>query len=187
MFGEGYHRVESIPTIEAGHYNARITAVRMTQGALGQQIEVTVSVEGHPNFWLGDSPKSGNAQYSLDELLDFWCKRMTSFFDSFGIKAGDFNIAAWQGRVGRITVRPQKSKPQYMEIVPYETSFDSQKKEAPQPQQSWENAARQMPSYAPQQVPPQQNVPQYSQNRQYQPSQQSFGSEMEGFPNEVPF
>lgn len=85
MFGEGYHRVESIPTIEAGHYNARITAVRMTQGALGQQIEVTVSVEGHPNsfpskFWLGDSPKSGNAQYSLDELLDFWCKRMTSFF-----------------------------------------------------------------------------------------------------------
>lgn len=184
MFGEGFHRVESARPLEAGHYNARITSVRMTQGTLGEQIEVTVSVDGHPNsspskFWLGDSPKSGNGQYSVDELLEFWCKRMTAFFDSFGINAGDFNISAWHGRTGRITVRPQKSKPQYMEIVPYETSFErkdvQQESQVPSPQ------------YAQPQVPQmpdgiQQQQTMFRPRQQFQPQQQ-----MNGYPDDLPF
>jgi hypothetical protein len=44
---------------------------------------------------------------------------MSQFFANFGIKEGDFEPTHWIGKVGEVTVRPQKKKPEYSELVPY--------------------------------------------------------------------
>ena len=221
MFGQGYHRVESAVPLAAGVYEAKITRAEIVQGNYGQQAEVRVEIDGHPNcqpsrFWLKDAPTAGNNQYSQQELLEFWCRTMTKFFDSFGIRDGDFNTASWVNRSGRITVRPQKNKPQYMEIVPYETTYERQDAGAQggmsQNGQAFvQGGAQEFVGYAQiQQTPPNayqqpqtlQNMaesgqiqqgytPNYQQGQTYQ---QQFGSAnpgqavgVNGFPEDIPF
>ena len=59
-----------------------------------------------------------------------WCRTMSQFFANFGIKEGDFEPSHWVGKVGDVTVRPQKKKPEYSEIVPYKVKIKKAEKKA---------------------------------------------------------
>ena len=68
-------------------------------------------------------PKDGYGSMTLEQAQNLWNKNMTSFFASFQIKEGDFEPSHWVGKVGEITVRPQRKEPKYKEIVPFRTKF----------------------------------------------------------------
>lgn len=133
MFGEGYKEIESLRQLESGHYVAKIVKVEGKQGNYGAYVQCEVQIKDNPNvnphiFLLNDAPKSGTQNYSQEQMHEMWCKTMTSFFDAFQIQRGNFNINSWVGKVGKITVRPQKKKPEYMEIVPYKVNPNPQPK-----------------------------------------------------------
>lgn len=128
MFGEGYEPVEGGKKLEDGIYEAKIVKAEGFNGNYGAYVKCTVQVKDNPNampnlFFINDSPKQGAGNYTKEQLHEMWCKSTTAFFDSFKIQRGNFNINQWVGAVGKVTVRPQKARPEYSEIVPYETSI----------------------------------------------------------------
>ena len=123
-FGEGFKHMDTYEQLEDGNYRAKIIKAEIKNGNYGDYIQAEVEVEGHPNanphiFLLNDSPKSGFGSFTLEQAQEMWCRTMTQFFTSFGIKEGDFEPSHWVGKVGDVTVRPQKKKPEYSELVPY--------------------------------------------------------------------
>ena len=123
-FGEGFKHMDTYEQLEDGNYRAKIIKAEIKNGSYGDYIQAEVEVEGHPNanphiFLLNDSPKSGFGSFTLEQAQEMWCRTMTQFFTSFGIKEGDFEPSHWVGKVGDVTVRPQKKKPEYSELVPY--------------------------------------------------------------------
>ena len=125
-FGEGFKRVETTNSVECGIHDAVISKCTPKQWQSGNwYVEVEFVIDGekdcYPNKYnFNDSPKRDGQSKSKDELMHIWCQTATRFFDNFGIKSGDFRIETWIGAKGKITVRQQKNKPQYKEIVPYE-------------------------------------------------------------------
>lgn len=125
MFGQGYQVMESAGMLDDGIYTAKIKAVKEEQGKFGNYLLVEVVIKdqagANPNrFILNDSPKTNSPNYTLEQLHEMWCKSMTKFFRNFQIQEGNFNTASWVGKIGQVTVRPQKNNSQYKEIVPYE-------------------------------------------------------------------
>ena len=127
-FGEGFKHMDSYEYLEEGYYNAKIVKAEIKTNSYGQYIQAEVEVTDHPNcnphiFLLNDMPKDGYGSMTLEKAQNLWNKNMTSFFASFQIKEGDFEPSHWVGKVGEITVRPQRKEPKYKEIVPFKTKF----------------------------------------------------------------
>lgn len=123
-FGEGFKHMDTFEQLEDGLYRAKIVKVELKSGNYGDYIQCEVEIEGHPKvtphiFLLNDSPKSGFGSFTLEQAQEMWCRTMSQFFANFGIKEGDFELSHWVGKVGDVTVRPQKKKPEYSELVPY--------------------------------------------------------------------
>ena len=123
-FGEGFKHMDTFEQLEDGNYRAKIIKAELKNGSYGDYMQVEVEIEGHPKanphiFLLNDSPKKGFGSFTLEDALEMWNRTMTQFFTSFAIPEGDFVPAHWVGKVGDVTVRPQKKKPEYSEIVPY--------------------------------------------------------------------
>ena len=134
-FGEGFKHMDTFEQLEDGLYRAKIVKGEIKSGNYGDYIQCEVEVEGHPKanphiFLLNDSPKSGFGSYSLEQAQEMWCRTMSQFFANFGIKEGDFEPSHWVGKVGDVTVRPQKKKPEYSEIVPYKVKIKKTEKKA---------------------------------------------------------
>ena len=123
-FGEGFKHMDTFEQLEDGNYRAKIVKAEIKNGNYGDYIQAEVEIEGHPKanphiFLLNDSPKKGFGSYTLEQAQEMWCRTMSQFFANFGIKEGDFEPSHWVGKVGDVTVRPQKKKPEYSELVPY--------------------------------------------------------------------
>ena len=123
-FGEGFKHMDTFEQLEDGNYRAKITKAEIKSGNYGDYIQAEVEIEGHPKvnphiFLLNDSPKQGFGEFTLEQAQEMWNRTMTQFFASFSIKEGDFEPSHWVGKVGDVTVRPQKKKPEYSELVPY--------------------------------------------------------------------
>ena len=134
-FGEGFKHMDTFEQLEDGNYRAKIIKAEIKNGSYGDYIQAEVEIEGHPKanphiFLLNDSPKSGFGSYSLEQAQEMWCRTMSQFFANFGIKEGDFEPSHWVGKVGDVTVRPQKKKPEYSEIVPYKVKIKKAEKKA---------------------------------------------------------
>ena len=134
-FGEGFKHMDTFEQLEDGLYRAKIVKGEIKSGNYGDYIQCEVEIEGHPKanphiFLLNDSPKSGFGSFTLEQAQEMWCRTMSQFFASFGIKEGDFEPAHWIGKVGDVTVRPQKKKPEYSEIVPYKVKIKKVEKKA---------------------------------------------------------
>lgn len=133
-FGEGFKHMDTFEQLEDGIYRAKITKAEIKHGNYGDYIQAEVEIEGHPKanphiFLLNDSPKSGFGSYSLEQAMEMWNKTMSQFFASFGITEGDFETSHWIGKTGDVTVRPQKKKPEYSELLPYKTKVKKAAKE----------------------------------------------------------
>lgn len=132
-FGAGYRPVEGFNKLEAGIYEARIVEAKGIDNNGKKHIEVALVYNNQPlnsipnkaNVW--DCPTQPLGKMDMEKTTDMWCQQMTQFFDSFGITRGDFHFAGWVGKVGKVTVRPQHNKPQYKEVVLYETSYETKK------------------------------------------------------------
>ena len=127
--------MDTFEQLEDGLYRAKIVKGEIKSGNYGDYIQCEVEIEGHPKanphiFLLNDSPKSGFGSYSLEQAQEMWCRTMSQFFANFGIKEGDFEPSHWVGKVGDVTVRPQKKKPEYSEIVPYKVKIKKAEKKA---------------------------------------------------------
>ena len=134
-FGEGFKHMDTFEQLEDGNYRAKIIKAEIKNGNYGDYIQAEVEIEGHPKanphiFLLNDSPKSGFGSFSLEQAQEMWCRTMSQFFANFGIKEGDFEPSHWVGKVGDVTVRPQKKKPEYSEIVPYKVKIKKAEKKA---------------------------------------------------------
>ena len=115
-FGEGFKHMDTFEQLEDGNYRAKITKAEIKSGNYGDYIQAEVEIEGHPKanphiFLLNDSPKKGFGSFTLEQAMEMWNRTMSMFFASFGIKEGDFEPSHWVGKVGDVTVRPQKKKP----------------------------------------------------------------------------
>jgi hypothetical protein len=125
-FGNGFKHEEMSEMLEVGNYKAKITKVELKSGDYGQYIQGEVEVEGHPNcnphiFLLNDRPTKGFGKLDTEQAQKMWDRNMTAFFESFAITEGDFEPSHWVGKVGEITVQPQRKNTQYNEIVMYKT------------------------------------------------------------------
>ena len=134
-FGEGFKHMDTFEQLEDGFYKAKIVKGEIKNGNYGDYIQAEVEIEGHPKanphiFLLNDSPKKGFGSYTLEQAQEMWCRTMSQFFANFGIKEGDFEPSHWVGKVGDVTVRPQKKKPEYSEIVPYKVKIKKVEKKA---------------------------------------------------------
>ena len=123
-FGEGFKHMDTFEQLEDGNYRAKIIKAEIKTGNYGDYIQAEVEIEGHPKanphiFLLNDSPKSGFGSFTKEQALEMWNRTMSQFFASFAITEGDFEPSHWVGKVGDVTVRPQKKKPEYSELVPY--------------------------------------------------------------------
>ena len=123
-FGNGWKHEDSSEMLEVGNYKAKITKAEIKSGDYGQYIQGEVEVEGHPNcnphiFLLNDRPTKGFGKLDTEQAQKMCDRNMTAFFESFAITEGDFEPSHWVGKVGDVTVRPQKKKPEYSELVPY--------------------------------------------------------------------
>ena len=123
-FGEGFKHMDTFEQLEDGNYRAKIIKAEIKNGNYGDYIQAEVKIEGHPKanphiFLLNDSPKSGFGYFTKEQALEMWNRTMSQFFASFAITEGDFEPSHWVGKVGDVTVRPQKKKPEYSELVPY--------------------------------------------------------------------
>ena len=135
-FGEGFKHMDTFEQLEDGFYKAKIVKGEIKNGNYGDYIQCEVEIEGHPKanphiFLLNDSPKSGFGSFSLDQTMEMRNRTMSQFFASFAIPEGDFEPSHWVGKVGDVTVRPQKKKPEYSELVPYKVKVkkSAEKKE----------------------------------------------------------
>ena len=133
-FGEGFKHMDTFEQLEDGNYRAKIIKAEIKNGSYGDYIQAEVEIEGHPKanphiFLLNDSPKSGFGSFTLEQAQEMWCRTMSQFFASFGIKEGDFEPAHWIGKVGDVTVRPQKKKPEY--LVPYKMKIKKSAEKKP--------------------------------------------------------
>lgn len=134
-FGNGFKHEDSKRGLDCGVYeNAVITSCEIKTGSFGDYIQGTVSVDGdkdiYPNiFLLNDSPTQGYGQLSKEDALKIWNQQMTKVFASFGIPEGNFDVKTWIGKKGTITVRNQKKKPEYKEIVLFKTKFETKTEE----------------------------------------------------------
>ena len=134
-FGEGFKHMDTFELLEDGLYRAKIVKGELKSGNYGDYIQCEVEIEGHPKanphiFLLNDSPKSGFGSSTLEQAQEMWCRTMSQFFANFGIKEGDFEPSHWVGKVGDVTVRPQKKKPEYSELVPYKIKVKKTEKKA---------------------------------------------------------
>ena len=134
-FGEGFKHMDTFEQLEDGLYRAKIVKGELKSGNYGDYIQCEVEIEGHPKanphiFLLNDSPKSGFGSFTLERAQEMWCRTMSQFFANFGIKEGDFEPSHWVGKVGDVTVRPQKKKPEYSELVPYKIKVKKTEKKA---------------------------------------------------------
>ena len=134
-FGKGFKHEEMSEMLEAGNYEAKITKAELKQGKFGDYIQCEVEVKDHPNcnphiFLLNDMPQSGFGSLTLEQAQGMWNKKMTAFFAAFQITEGDFEPSHWVGKVGDVTVRPQKKKPEYSELVPYKIKVKKTEKKA---------------------------------------------------------
>lgn len=134
-FGEGFKHMDTFEQLEDGLYRAKIVKGELKSGNYGDYIQCEVEIEGHPKanphiFLLNDSPKSGFGSFTLEQAQEMWCRTMSQFFANFGIKEGDFEPSHWVGKVGDVTVRPQKKKPEYSELVPYKIKVKKTEKKA---------------------------------------------------------
>jgi hypothetical protein len=125
-FGNGWKHEDSSEMLEVGNYKAKITKAEIKSGDYGQYIQGEVEVEGHPNcnphiFLLNDRPTKGFGKLDTEQAQKMWDRNMTAFFESFAITEGDFEPSHWVGKVGEITVQPQRKNTQYNEIVMYKT------------------------------------------------------------------
>lgn len=135
-FGNGWKHEDSSEMLEVGNYKAKITKAEIKSGNYGDYIQAEVEVEGHPNcnphiFLLNDRPDKGFGSLTVEQAQKMWDRNMTSFFASFGITEGDFEPAHWIGKVGDVTVRPQKKKPEYSELVPYKMKIKKSAEKKP--------------------------------------------------------
>lgn len=135
-FGEGFKHMDTYEQLEDGNYRAKIIKAEIKNGNYGDYIQAEVEIEGHPKanphiFLLNDSPKSGFGNFSKEQALEMWNRTMSQFFASFSITEGDFEPSHWVGKVGDITVRPQKKKPEYSEIVPYKMKVTKKAEKKP--------------------------------------------------------
>ena len=135
-FGEGFKHMDTFEQLEDGNYRAKIIKAEIKNGSYGDYIQAEVEVEGHPNcnphiFLLNDRPDKGFGSLTVEQAQKMWDRNMTSFFASFGITEGDFEPAHWIGKVGDVTVRPQKKKPEYSELVPYKMKIKKSAEKKP--------------------------------------------------------
>lgn len=132
-FGEGFKHMDTFEQLEDGNYRAKIVKAEIKNGSYGDYIQAEVEIEGHPKanphiFLLNDSPKKGFGSFSLEQAMEMWNRTVSQFFSSFAIPEGDFEPSHWVGKVGDVTVRPQKKKPEYSEIVPYKIKMKKTEK-----------------------------------------------------------
>ena len=135
-FGNGWKHEDSSEMLEVGNYKAKITKAEIKSGNYGDYIQAEVEVEGHPNcnphiFLLNDRPDKGFGSLTVEQAQKMWDRNMTSFFASFGITEGDFEPSHWVGKVGDVTVRPQKKKPEYSELIPYKMKIKKSAEKKP--------------------------------------------------------
>ena len=135
-FGEGFKHMDTFEQLEDGNYRAKIIKAEIKNGSYGDYIQAEVEIEGHPKanphiFLLNDSPKKGFGSYTLEQAQEMWCRTMSQFFASFGIPEGDFEPSHWVNKVGDVTVRPQKKKPEYSELVPYKMKIKKSAEKKP--------------------------------------------------------
>ena len=134
-FGNGWKHEDSSEMLEVGNYKAKITKAEVKNGSYGDYIQGEVEVEGHPNcnphiFLMNDRPTKGFGKLDAEQAQKMWDRTMTQFFASFAIPEGDFEPSHWVGKVGDVTVRPQKKKPEYSELVPYKIKVKKTEKKA---------------------------------------------------------
>jgi hypothetical protein len=134
-FGNGFKHEDSSEMLEVGNYTAKIVKAEIKSGSYGDYIQAEVEVEGHPNcnphiFLLNDRPTQGYGSLTAEQLQKMWDRNLTQFFASFAIPEGDFEPSHWVGKVGDVTVRPQKKKPEYSELVPYKIKVKKTEKKA---------------------------------------------------------
>ena len=135
-FGEGFKHMDTFAQLEDGNYRAKIIKAEIQNGNYGDYIQAEVEIEGHPKanphiFLLNDSPKKGFGSYTLEQAMEMWNRTMSQFFASFGIPEGDFEPSHWVNKVGDVTVRPQKKKPEYSELVPYKMKIKKSAEKKP--------------------------------------------------------
>ena len=135
-FGEGFKHMDTFEQLEDGNYRAKIIKAEIKNGSYGDYIQAEVEIEGHPKanphiFLLNDSPKKGFGSYTLEQAMEMWNRTMSQFFASFGIPEGDFEPSHWVNKVGDVTVRQQKKKPEYSELVPYKMKIKKSAEKKP--------------------------------------------------------
>lgn len=141
-YGQGYRPVEKAKTLADGQYTAKILKIEptATKDGSGQYLKVTVAVKDNPGAlpnqsYLYDRPSTSIGTMTLEQSQEMWDRNMTQFFDSFQIQRGNFDFGTWVNKVGTITIRPQRNKPQYKEIVlyPVEAKKEKEQEETPVP------------------------------------------------------
>lgn len=115
QFGEGYYPVES-NQLKEGVYKARIIGVGPKVKDGYEWMEVQLDISRHPgcqpnkiimNYQPTQAPSYGG---TLADAMTSWNKKMTIFFDSFGIQRGNFQTQTWIGKIGYVECKKQKNK-----------------------------------------------------------------------------
>lgn len=138
-FADGYTPQRSM-TLPNGEYECIIRSAEMKVGNFGKYIEVTVQARGKkgwsPNKLLySERPQIGqyknNGNPITEEDQKKWDKKLTNFFDAFGITPGNWVLESWVNKVGWCKVAEQydKNEPdfkskKFKELFPFVKVFE---------------------------------------------------------------
>ena len=110
-FGTGYQPMEYVSKrLEEGTYEGTIVGAKYDVKGGYDVLIVDVKVPNgdgkYPNSitFFDSSSKS-------QEDADKFNAQMTGFFDAFGIQRGNFQIASWMGKKGKVDVKYPKNDP----------------------------------------------------------------------------
>ena len=149
MFGTGYQIRES-SQLPCGKYRARINKAEYVNRNGYDMIIVHLDISGHPNckpdeISFFDRPTYGDR---IEELQTSWDVKMTTFFHSFNLQPGNWNVNTWYGAVGEVVCYEDKKNNQYRVLrAVYENQSVPQSTKQ-QPQQIPQNVQQMQQSFA---------------------------------------